>query len=624
MGKIFFSLALLVGLLWGLVPVQAAKTPAAMTQLQNQIQKNPGVMDEWVQYPEKFTQPMLLAAEYPEVLGRLGRLQTQTRDQFQSLIRNLPRAEQEQIYELTRYPQLLNALGGPNKLSNSQIKKVAEEYPEATQKAARDLGRKHYTLLQQINELNLQSRQEFERNIQDLPNNAQNAYRELLQVPELLSSMEENMPLAIALGEAYRADPRSTERKVETLRADLQRRNQDAVADFNENLKSNPQAQREMRQAAEQYAAENNVSVYQVEEVPSTTTVYVGINPYPYWFGGPYWYGYSWWRPYPYWWGFGFYFGPGWGIGFWGWPSYYYSNWFWGYYPNYYRYPYLCSYYWGQFNRWRPYYGYYNGYWRGYPNGFFRATNQFQQTRGRFALGNNFTNDGRNAARFSNLGRVERDFTQFRASNPGSNVSRQDFFRSRGMTTTGSGRGSSSAVSGISPRSNPSALRNTEGVSTIRGRSNADGSSNLGSIRRSNGGSNGRSSVIRSQPSMIQGGNGSRSTGGMVPRSRSSVGTERRSSSIPDTGGGVEASPRTEVSPRNTGSAGFESSPRSTGGGGIQRSSFTGSGSGGSSMGRGDSGGRSSFGGGGGGGFRGSSSFGGGGGGARGGGSFRR
>jgi hypothetical protein len=585
----------------GLAAAQAA-TPsaAAITNLQNQIQRNPGVMDEWVQYPEKFSEPMLRAAEYPEVLGRLGRLQTKTRDEFQSLIRSLPRSDQEQIYELTRYPELLNSLGGENKLSPDQIKQVSREYPESAQKAALSLGRSQFSLLQQINTLNIQSRQEFERNIQDLPPKAQNAYRELLQVPELLGSMEENMPLAMALGEAYRAEPKATERKLDALRADLQRRNQDAVADFNEELKNNPKAEQEMRQVAEEYSKENNVTVYEVDEVPSTTTVYVGISPYSYWFGWPYWYSYPWWRPYPYWWGFGFYFGPGWGISYWGWPSYWYSSWFWGFYPNYFNYPYLCSFYWGQFNRWRPWFGFNNGFWRGWPNGFFRATNQFQQTRGRFALGNSFTNDGRNPARFSQLGRMERDFSRFRADNPTSTVSRESFFRSRDstFTTANTRRGSSTSLSSIPRGASPGTVRGTgRGDSLLPTQSRLSGSSSFGTSRRSVGA---EPTTIQTETMNPGRGQGSiRSTGNVVPRSGNSFGVERRGTSMSNSAAGFETStstPRSGGAPASFNRSSFGASPSGA-------SSFRGGGfSGGSSMGSGFRGG-SSFGGGGG--FRG-------------------
>lgn len=578
--KRFLSGICFAGLLGFSVTALGAKTPQALQVLDTQIDRNQGVMDQWLQFPERFSQPMLTASQYPEVLGRLGRLQTRTRGQYQSLIRDLKRSEQEQVYELTRYPNLLAALGGEKKLSNSEIKKTASEYPEEAQKAARALGRKKYGLLRQINQLNQQSRSEFDRFIQDLPPRAQDAYRELLQVPELLSSMEENMPLTVALGEAYREAPSATERKLEGMRAELEKRNSDAVADFNEDLKNNPQAAQEMRQVAQQYAKENNIDLYEVDEVPTTTTVYVGINPYPYWFGWPFWYPYAYWRPYPYWWGFGFYFGPGWGIGYWGYPSYWYSNWFWGYYPNYYRYPYLCSYYWRQYNYWRPYYGYRNGYWRGYPNGFFRATDRFYQNRGRYVLENHYIRDGRTPARFSELGQLERSYTRFRATHPEAALSRGQFYRSRGATTQ-------QTREGPTIRSTPRGT--TRGTApTPRGTSGG-----RGPMIRS-----GSPSTPRSRPASpahrqnLQAPAGTRSSGRTESGGGTSFGTERRGgSNYRGTGGG------------------FESSSPGAGGGSIQRGGPGGGSSsfrGGSSMG-GSRGGSSSggFRGGGGGGFRG-------------------
>lgn len=496
-----FSAVLLSALLLlGPSAYAAKKQNAAMKTFEEEVAKDPGVMDQWVTYPKEYWQPMLIASQYPEVLGKIGRLQSKTRRQFQNLVRSLPRDQAKQVYDLIRYPQILEAIGGDQKLSRGTIKKLSQDYPKDVQKAALDLGRKQHDLMRQINQLYAESQKEFDRMIQVLPPNGQQAYQKLLKIPELLSSMEENMPLAMKMGAAYREDPSGVEGQLQVWQEEAEKRNQETIAGWNEDLKKDPNAVEDLKKVAKDYANEYDMDVYPVEDTPSTTQVYVSINPYPYWFGWPYWYPYAWWRPYPYWWGLGFYFGPYWGIGFWGYPSYWYSRWWWGYPNHFYRYPYASSYYWRNYNRYRGYYGYRGGYWQGYRNGFYRGTASWYQTRGRNYFSNRYINDGQNAGRFRQFGAMERRYDTFRQKNPGTQLSRSDYYRNRGIP---------------SPASRASVQRRTGPSSTIRS-TGARGTGGInrqtrspGSINRSN-----RGTPSPSRGTYNPGRGGSRSSGG--------------------------------------------------------------------------------------------------------------
>ncbi len=428
-------------------PLWAAKSSAALEKFTQAAEQNPEIIDQWVQYPDTYRQSMLTASEYPEVLGRLGRLQRKTRAQFQSLVRPLSQSEQRQVYEITRYPQLLESLAGPNTLSKNEIKKLTTAFPESVQKAALDVGRKKHGLLQQVQAMNQESEAEFNRNLVGIPPNAQESFRQLLKIPELLSSMEEHLPLSQAMGEAYRSDPVALQNQLASYESAVEAQNNDAVTSFESDLAENPQTAKELREAAQDYAQAEGYSVYEVDEPPSRTQVYVNINPYTYWFGYPWWYSYSYWRPYPYWWNLGFYFGPGWGIGFWGYPSYYYTNWFYGNYGNFYRYPYASSYYWRQYNnyRYRYGYGYGNRYRAGYRNGFYRGVDQWYNRRGRDYFSQGYVKDGKNPQRFRDYGARENRFHKDRSRQGPGQVQRADYFpRSRqGKENSRMGKGPS-------------------------------------------------------------------------------------------------------------------------------------------------------------------------------------
>lgn len=121
---------------------EAARQSKTMMAFEAEIQKDPGVMDQWVMYPKEYQQPMLEASLYPETLARMGRLQTKTRAQFKALIRKLPRSQQQQAYDLVRYPPLLEALGTGKKLSRKKIKEIAKSYPPKSSKSSLRTGEK--------------------------------------------------------------------------------------------------------------------------------------------------------------------------------------------------------------------------------------------------------------------------------------------------------------------------------------------------------------------------------------------------------------------------------------------------------------------------------------------------
>lgn len=587
-----FVLAGLATILWPLNAAWAAKTSASLKNFQKAAEQNPQVIDQWVDYPNQYRQDMLTAAQYPEVLGELGRKQAESKAKFQALIRPLSQSEQRQVYELTRYPDLLKALAGPEKLSKKEIKNLTKRYSESVQEAAKDMGRKQHALLQRVNALNLASKAEFESTLSGIPAPAQQSFRNLLQIPELLGSMEENLALTQTMGVAYREDPVGLQNQLATYEAQAQARDNDAVAAFEEDLKDNPKVAEEMSQVAKEYADVEGYELYEVEDPPSKTQVYVSINPYPYWFGGPYWYPYAYWRPYPYWWGLGFYFGPGWGIGFWGYPSYYYTNWYYGYYGHFYRYPYLSNYYWRHYNRYRYRYGYRGNYWRGYRNGFYRGVDRWYRRSGRDYFSNRYINDGRNVQRFRDYGRREAQYYRDRKQLGSNQVSRSSYFpRARAnqeasrLTNTNRSRG---------------------GGEVGRTRSNRDASVQTRQLRENR---SGRGGSVRSGNTS----RGSRSSSQIRTRSRSSSGSSSsvrssgrrlqapssgRSQSY-RSGGGFSGAPRSSGSFRGSGRSSGSRSSGSFRGGGGSSGSFRGSGgfrSGGS---RGFGGGGRSFGGGG-------------------------
>ncbi len=322
-----------------------------------ELAKGPKVSDLLLNYPADVRQAFLEASLYPNTISKMSEEQRETQKEFERLISPQPRKTQEKIYNLVRYPDLLGDLVEGGEKSKGQIKEIANDYPKGVQEAAKDLGKKEYPLLRNIHQLYTQSDQKFESLTQPLPQTGRDAYRKLLQYPEVLTTLSENRDLTIALGDAYRRNPSETQTKLTELSQTMAKDNDEALQDYRQTLKNNPKAQEELKRSskdfAEQYGYEDDYEDYPPPDDYSDNTVIVNVNPYPYWFGYPYWYPDPFWRPYPWWYLGGFSIGFGGGFFAWGWPSYWYTNWFYGYPSNFYHYPHLAGCYGNYYNRWR-------------------------------------------------------------------------------------------------------------------------------------------------------------------------------------------------------------------------------------------------------------------------------
>jgi len=368
---LYFSLIVLF--IWG-QPAQAeARKSKAVASLEKEIKKDPQDMDKLLSYSADIREAMLEASLYPQTISQLTTIQEKARRNFRKSISMSPRKDQEKIYELTRYPTLMKKLVDDGKLSKKSIKEVSEGYPEDIQKIALDLGRKNYDQIKAIQSIHDWAEQQFERITRSLPLPAQTAFGKLIKTPEVLSTLSQNMTLTQSLGTAYKEDASGVVSYLDTRSEKIQKENAEATAEWERELEKNPKALEEMQKAGKVYAKEQGLDIYEVPANTDVNTVYVNINPYPYWFGYPYWYPYAYWRPYPYWYSLGFYWGIGGGLFYWGYPSYGYASWYYGSFGGYYRYPYLSRYYYRNYRRHGYRYGYGSGYRSGHRSGYRRS-----------------------------------------------------------------------------------------------------------------------------------------------------------------------------------------------------------------------------------------------------------
>jgi len=321
------------------------REPAAVAPAPDET---PKAVESLALYPEDTRDAILGVSLYPQLVAAAGELQAEISGEFQELLADLPREEQQKLWELVRFPELVDALAAGERKSDSEIRELAKDYSEEIRTAAEQLGRDRYELLREIRGLRRRAELAVDALLRGYPLEAQGDFRKLLERPEILSLLHQNPELTRRLGDRYRRDPTATKQLLTELGRDAEERNREALDEWVRELEEDPEAEAELRQAAEEFAVDQEIDPDQVAlSEPVTTRVevvhhYYGYA-YPYWFGYPYWYSYGWWYPRPYYAHWGFYLDPVGAMVVVGLPSYAFVDWHFRHRHHHHRYSHLSA-----------------------------------------------------------------------------------------------------------------------------------------------------------------------------------------------------------------------------------------------------------------------------------------
>ena len=288
-------------------------------------------------YSEDVRNNILIATQYPEVLDKVARIREYTTQGFQATIQDYPQKKQNWFYEVSRYPELMHTLATlPRKQSKDQINGLLSNPSKELQEAAWKLYHNHHNDLVAVDNLNQQAITSFSDLIRPLSSDAQDAFKTLQEMPDVLSILNDHSDLTARLGDEFKNDPDGTRQKLADAHDKIEAENKQDLDNYKKELAQDPQAQQEYDQAAQQYAQSNGYS-YPAPTGDKVINYY--NNPYSYWFGYPSWYGSPMWYPGAFGFGGGMYYGMGlYGYGF---PTLGFSSWFFGgayrYYPHLYR-----------------------------------------------------------------------------------------------------------------------------------------------------------------------------------------------------------------------------------------------------------------------------------------------
>lgn len=321
---------------------------------------NQEVIEALVLYPDNIRNAILETSLHPELLVRLGTLQTQSKEAFHQLVQYLPEDEQKKYWELSRYPGLINKLVEEGQKSKKEIEPLLQEYPQEVHPIAVDYGVSRYRTLAQMSEIEKQVNKSIEQLLSRYEPNTKANIQLLLKYPEVLQIMIDHIDLVVLVGDYYRQDAAKLLTKADSMReVQLERQAQETEA-WRKGLEDDPMALKEFEEVSKGFKSEveeevNYDPMYpdaiapekEVKEKhtasPETIVVY-NYYPYPFWYGYPAWFPNVYWYQYPYWYHWGYYYEAGNAIIVYSLPSYYYFYWYFQYPSYFYRYPYLSDY----------------------------------------------------------------------------------------------------------------------------------------------------------------------------------------------------------------------------------------------------------------------------------------
>lgn len=311
-------------------------------------------------YPDEMRSAILETTLHPEILVKLQAIQSQTSEEFQKLIQYLPEEDQKKYWELTRHDGLLAQLIEGGQKNSDQIRTILEKYPEEIHKTALEFGVQRYKTLESIYAIIRKGDLATVSLLAPYSDKTQLAVQTLIDNPEVLFLLNQNLELVVLVGDAYSKNPKLVLQKADSIRAEASRSYAEDIANWKKGLEENPEALNEFEQVSASFSENNNYVEYdpmypdlqqapnqekiEKAEVKAVNQVDVYYYHYPFWLGYPYWYPTTYWYWYPYWYHWGYYYDYDHTILVLGLPSYYFVSWYFSVPYHHYLYPHFSDY----------------------------------------------------------------------------------------------------------------------------------------------------------------------------------------------------------------------------------------------------------------------------------------
>jgi hypothetical protein len=387
----------------------------------DQVEENLVSVEALSLYPEDTRKAILQAALHPEIIVKLENVQAQFRDRFISIIENLSRDEQQDIYDLARYNGLIDKLAeGRRRKSEEELTEILKNYPEEIHQTARETARKHFQIFNRISELNETAEKTFSSILNNYSEETRQAYRHLINFPEILEILSDNMRFTVTVGDLYKREPQWVEQRLDSLNLEAARKNAQETEAWKKQLEENPELLDEFTHSAEQYAQDKGFAEeeYRQQQAVMDPVFFHPFYSYSFWFGTPWWHPYTYWYRWPVWYDWGFFYGPGGGMIITGVPSFYYTYWYFHHPRHHVYYPRLST----------TFVNHYENHPRS-STGVSAGLSTWINDNRNILPQNLLADDGNRTQRFREFGMFETEYRERVERRPGRRVTREEFLQ---------------------------------------------------------------------------------------------------------------------------------------------------------------------------------------------------
>lgn len=308
----------------------------AREELRDLFYKDTTTLPLLFSYPDTIRASILTTSTYPQGLVQIEEIQKKSSASFKKSIAHYNRSRQKQLWEFTRYSELTGLLIVNRNRTEEELKVILKEYPDDIKKSAIYFTKKDIHTIVLIDSIHKGFDKKYKETIENFPEEVKKSFTQILQKPEVISILNQEIKTTITLGNIYKSNPTVVKQFSDSIHKLIIEHNSKEYEAWKTGISTNPEVQKELKQIAGKYQEENHYNDDVYDNQKSETETY--FLPYPYWAGYPYWYESPNWYPYPWWYQIGFYWSPGGPIIFNGMPTYYFGWWYW-HHPHHYFYP---------------------------------------------------------------------------------------------------------------------------------------------------------------------------------------------------------------------------------------------------------------------------------------------
>lgn len=181
-------------------------------------------------------------ATNPQIVANLNDLRLKTNNEFKNKLSTYPREVQQQLWNLARYEGLINELVSAGQLANETRRNLLAKYPDDIRTDAEDCVKNHFDALKDVNLTYNKFNEGFNAMIALLPGVTQKAFKDLLNYPDLLSLLSNNMNLTVRLGDFYHKDATVLVAAFDTLHNQLEAQKAKDLEDWKAAMQNDPDA----------------------------------------------------------------------------------------------------------------------------------------------------------------------------------------------------------------------------------------------------------------------------------------------------------------------------------------------------------------------------------------------